>query len=402
MKILLLHQVFATPHDSGGTRHYEFGAHWIAAGHEFTVITGNIHLHTGKKIIDNHVSSLADPVIIRARAFSAFHRNYIWRVLSFVSFMITSTWHGLRCKNVDVVIGTTPPIFQAFSAWLVAFLKRCPFILEVRDLWPAFAIDIGVLKNPILISLSRWLERFLYRRAKHIVINSPAYRDYLIKLDVPPTKITLIPNGVDIDTFVKRDTKNNIRQQLGLENKFLVTYAGAFGLANDLDTLLYAAEQLKPYSHIHFLLVGDGKEKPKLEKLVNQLNLNNITFTGVFPKNQIKAVLSASDVCVATLKNIPMFTMTYPNKIFDYMAAGKATILAIDGVIREVIEKAEGGVFSPPGDPVALAKIIHSLSLQPEKVLNMGQRAFEYVSVNFDRKQQAQHFIRLLENITTG
>src|SRR5690606_4284270 len=131
--------------------------------------------------------------ILRTYILPALHRSFVWRVIAFISFMFTSVWAALRAGQVDVVMGTTPPIFQAVSAWVVATLRRRPFLLEVRDLWPEFAIDMGVLKNPILIALSRWLERFLYARATHIVVNSPAYQEYLRDKHVPKSKISFIP-----------------------------------------------------------------------------------------------------------------------------------------------------------------------------------------------------------------
>ncbi len=163
------------------------------------------------------------------------------------------------------MVGTSPPIFQAVSAWLVAVLRRRPFLFEIRDLWPEFAIGLGVLKNPLLIMLSRWLERFLYARATHILVNSPAYVDYFETLVIPETKISLIPNGVDADMFDPHADGRPIRDELALQDKFIVTYAGALGLANDIDTILQAAARLRDEPMIHFLLVGDGKERPNLE-----------------------------------------------------------------------------------------------------------------------------------------
>lgn len=293
-------------------------------------------------------------------------------------------------------MGTSPPIFQAVSAWLVAALRRRPFLLEIRDLWPEFAIDMGVLKNPALIWLSRWLERFLYGRATHLLVNSPAYRDYLVERGVPAVKISLIANGVDPDMFDPAATGEALRQELGLNGQFVVTYAGALGLANDIPTLLRAAGRLRDYPGIHFLLVGDGKERPDLETLARQLRLPNVTFAGSRPKSDMPAILAASDACTAILQNIPMFRTTYPNKVFDYMAAGRPTILAIDGVIRQVVDNARGGVFVPPGDDAALAEAILRLSRQPAKARQMGQAARAYVATHFNRHDQAQAFADLV------
>lgn len=403
MNIVLIHQAFASPGDAGGTRHYEFARHLLDKGEKFTVIASNLHYPSGKPLVNEKrlvVQQTIDGVrILRSYTLPALNRGFVLRVVAFLSFMVTSVWAALRAGPIDLVFGTTPPIFQAVSAWFVAFVRRRPFLLEVRDLWPEFAIDIGVLKNRVLIALSRWLERFLYRSATYILVNSPAYRDYLIKKGIPAAKIGLIANGVDPDMFDPQADGASLLKTLGLEGKFVVTYAGAMGMANDLGTVLRAAERLRDEPNIHFLMVGDGKERPQLEAMAQSLGLTNVTFGGSYPKQQMAQVLAASGACVATLKDIPMFRTTYPNKVFDYMAAGRPTILGIDGVIREVIEAADGGIFVPPGDDAALAQAVLQLSRDPARAREMGQRARAYVVEHFNRHQQAQEFHHLVQQL---
>ena len=405
MRTLLIHQAFVSPDQAGGTRHYELAQHLVKRGHRFTIVASDLSYLTGERTVARKKGLVSKETVdgvsvLRAFTYPALHRSFVWRIVSFLSFMLSSVLAGLRAGPVDLVMGTTPPIFQAVSAWLVAALRRRPFLLEVRDLWPEFAIDIGVLTNPLLIALSRRLETFLYARATHLLVNSPAYRDYLISKRVPADKISLIPNGVTPEMFNPDDTGAALRASLGLQDRFVVTYAGAMGLANDLDTALRAAQRLSDLPHVHFLFVGDGKERSNLQAASNQLGLKNVTFTGVFPKSQMAAVLAASDACLAILKNIPMFRTTYPNKVFDYMAAGRPTILAIDGVIRQVIEAAGGGLFVPPGDDAALADAVRTLASDPERARAMGADARAYVVQHFNRRQQAQDFERLLLSLT--
>lgn len=400
MNILLLHQAFATPQQGGGTRHYEMAQHLVAHGNSFTVVASNIGYLTGARVSECRGLISAERVdglnIFRAYTYPALHRSFVWRTVSFLSFMLTSVAAGLRAGPVDLVMGTTPPIFQAASAWLVAALRRRPFLLEVRDLWPEFAIGMGVLTNPVLITLSRWLEHFLYTHADHLLVNSPAYRDYLLGKGIAAHKVTLIPNGVTPEVFFPQRRGESFRAQWGVEGKFVAIYAGALGLANDIPTILAAADLLRDNPAIQFVLVGDGKERPALEERVRRLGLANVTFAGTLPKAAMPEALAAADVCVATLQNIPMFTTTYPNKVFDYMAAGRPTVLAIDGVIRQVVEAAQGGVFVPPGDASALALAVLALSTNPAAVQTMGKNASTYVSAHFNRADQARDFERLL------
>lgn len=406
MKILLIHQAFVTPADSGGTRHFEFAVRCLNSGHKFTVITSDLNYLSGKRIYEKK-RLITDErqqgiQIVRTYTIPTLHRSFVWRVFAFLNFMILSMVAGLRSRHVDLVMGTSPPIFQAFSAWFVALLKRRSFLLEIRDLWPEFAIDMGVLNNPILIYLSRLLENFLYRRSNHILVNSPAYRDYLLSKDVPSDKISLIPNGVDTEQFNPAKRGDRIRMEFGLADKFVATYTGALGLANDISTILRAAQHLQNKQQIHFLIVGDGKERSNLENQAKLFQLHNVTFTGPRPKAEMNEFLASSDVCLATLLPIPMFQTTYPNKVFDYMAAGRPTILAIDGVIRQVLEAAGGGIFVPPGDDRELARAIAILKNDRDLAHEMGAKARDYVVKEFNRSNQANSFVSLINKFASS
>ncbi|MGV8073275.1 MAG: glycosyltransferase family 4 protein [Syntrophobacteraceae bacterium] len=401
--ILLIHQAFVGPNEPGGTRHYEFAKHCVANGHRFSVIASDLSYLTGEPTLHAtglvEVQNLDGVRVLRAYTYPSLHRSFVWRVVSFISFMLTSIYASLRAGRVDMVMGTSPPIFQAVSAWVVSRLRRRPLLLEIRDLWPEFAIDMGVLKNPLLIWVSRKLEIFLYTQAKHLLVNSPAYRDYLVSKGVPPAKITLIPNGVDAGMFDPLIRGNELPKLWGDKGKFLVTYAGALGMANDIPTLLRAAALLSDDSRIHFILLGDGKERDNLEVMARGLDLTNVTFGGAIPKSRVPEALAASDACLAILKDIPMFRTTYPNKVFDYMAAGRPTILLIDGVIRDVVESANAGIFVPPGDEVALAEAVRKLSRNRKKARAMGKAARAYVVEHFDRRKHADQFVELIRRI---
>lgn len=400
--ILLVHQAFVSPRQAGGTRHYEFAQFLAPTGKfRFTIVASTLSYLTGQTADPMDDAGLpAGIVVLRAYTLPVTHRSFVWRVVAFFSFMLTAIWTSRRTHDVDLVMGTTPPVFQAVSAWFIASMRRKPFLLEVRDLWPEFAINMGVLSNPLLIRLSRLLESFLYSRADHILVNSPAYRDYMIRRGIRSEKVSLIPNGVDPAMFDPNTDGREFRQRYNLDGKFIVTYAGALGQANDIATILEAARLLSDDRDIHFLIVGDGKEKSNLEQIAAKQCLQNVTFTGALPKSEMPVLLSATDVCIASLLNIPMFKTTYPNKVFDYMAAGRPTVLAIDGVIRDVVESANGGVFVHPGDPIAMKNAIKKLHDDPVSARQMGYSAREYVEHNFNRRDQVRLFAHLIDRMT--
>ncbi len=403
MRILLIHQAFVSPREGGGTRHYEFAQYCRSQGHDFFIVASDLSYLTGRRVTnkegfisEQHLEGID---VLRAYTYPALHRSFVWRIFSFLTFMFSSVIAGMRVGHVNLIIGTSPPIFQAVSAWFVSLMRNRPFLLEVRDLWPEFAIDMGVLKNPILIRLSRLLEVFLYARSDHILVNSPSYRDYIHKKGIPLEKISLIANGVDPTLFDSQSIGSDSRRKLDLDGYFVVTYAGALGMANDIPMALRAANRLRNHKNIRFIFVGDGKERSNLKKMAQRMNIDNVVFIGSRPKSDIPKILAASDVCLAVLMDIPMFRTTYPNKVFDYMAAGKPTILAIDGVIRQVIEAAGGGLFVPPGNDKALAEAVLRLSSNPDDVRKMGLAARAYVIEHFNRHDQAKEFVNLVNRM---
>ena len=400
MHILLIHQAFAALDEPGGTRHHELSRHLVALGHRVTVLTGQVSYLTGQHTASGWAQREVDDlgvVIWRCYTYPAWHRSFIHRVLSFFSFMISSLVNGIRVREIDLVWGTSPPIFQGLTAWLLARLKRARFLFEVRDLWPFFAVAVGVLRQPLLIRLSEWLERFLYRKADHVVVNSPGYIEHVRMRGAQA--VDLIPNGVDVSMFDPHADGEAFRRIYGLEGKFVVLYAGAHGMSNDLEVVLSAAERLSDHPEIVFIFVGDGKEKRNLISRSETLALENVLFLPPVVKSRMPEVLAAADACVAILKPVEAYKTTYPNKVFDYMAAGRAVVLAVDGVIREVVEDAGAGIFVSPGDSDALASAVYRLVADPEERKRMGMAGRAYVTKHFNRPDLAEKMENVMETV---
>ena len=399
MHILLIHQAFAAITEPGGTRHHEFARQLVRRGHRVTIIASQVSYLTGQTVADG--GWLAREVddagveILRCRSYSGWHRSFLHRMLSFLSFMAVSFWAGLRVTDVDLVWGTTPPIFQAVTARWIAGLKRKPFLLEVRDLWPSFAVAVGVLTNPFLIRLSEWLEQRLYRRADQIVVNSPGFIEHVRSWGAQ--QVEVVPNGVDLAMFERKAKDQTLRRELGLPGGFLVIYAGAHGMSNDLETALKAAELLQNEEDIHFVFLGDGKEKANLMALAERMKLANLHFLPSIPKDQIAATLIQADAGLAILLAVDAYKTTYPNKVFDYMAAGLPVVLAIDGVIRRVVEDADAGLFAQPGDPEAIAEAVMRLAADPVFADKLGQAGRRRVEGDFNRQHLAAKMALIME-----
>lgn len=405
MHILLIHQAFASLDEPGGTRHHEFARLLAGRGHRVTVIASPVSYITGAPLVPSghslHLRSKwggmeGGITILRARVYSAHHKSFFHRVIAFFSFMLSSFWIGLGVKNVDLVWGTSPPIFQGVTAWMLARLKGAKFLFEVRDLWPQFAVAVGVLKNPLLIRLSERLERFLYTRADRVMVNSPGFIEHVKVRGAK--RVELIPNGADPDMFDPNDSGESFRRFNQMEDKFIALYAGAHGMSNDLGVLLDAAALLADEG-IQIVLLGDGKEKPALQRRAAEMKLSNVTFLPSAPKSEMPGALAAADVCIAILKPLEEYKTTYPNKVFDYMAAARPVALAIDGVIRAVVESAECGIFTAPGDASALAEALREFARDKAKARQMGANGRKYLEENFSRVAIGERLIHLLEDM---
>jgi glycosyltransferase involved in cell wall biosynthesis len=407
MHILLIHQAFAALDEPGGTRHHELALYLAGCGHKVTIIASPVSYLTGSRLSAHQGSEKMGPEqerdgvrVIHAYTYQALHKSFVHRVFSFFSFMLSSFIAGLGVKNVDLVWGTSPPIFQGLTAWLLARLKCVPFLFEVRDLWPAFAIAVGVLKNPLLINMSLWLERFLYCHADRVVVNSPGYVAHVSERGA--RRVELVPNGADPRMFDPAGPGDRFRSANRLEDKFVVLYAGAHGMSNDLGVALEAARILQDSpetSDVVVTFLGDGKEKPALQKQAAEMGLANVLFLPPVPKAEMAAALAGADACLAILKPIEEYKTTYPNKVFDYMASGRPVVLAIDGVIREVVEAAHCGVFAQPGDPAALAQAIRQLAADRAASRQMGLSGRLYLEQHFSRSAVAEKLAGLLEEM---
>ena len=399
MHILIIHQAFASLNEPGGTRHHEFARLLTAHGHQVTVIASPVSYITGSAFRASVSSEVTEDkvTILRASVYDAHHRSFLHRIVAFFSFMLSSFWVGLGVKNVDLVWGTSPPIFQGVTAWVLARIKGAKFLFEVRDLWPQFAIAVGVLKNPVLILLSEWLERFLYRRADRVMVNSPGFLEPVTSRGAK--RVELIPNGADPSMFDPNNDGMEFRRSNQLTDKFVVLYAGAHGMSNDLEVVLDAAALLVDRNEIQLVLLGDGKEKPALMTRAQKMDLKNVTFLPSVPKTEMASALAGADACLAILKPLEEYKTTYPNKVFDYMAAGRPVVLAIDGVIREVVEAAGCGIFAAPGSADEVANAIRQLAADKKESRIMGLQGRDYLQKYFSRAAIGEKLLGLLEDL---
>ncbi len=406
MHILLVHQYFLGKDDSGGSRWNQFSKYWSEAGHRITVLAGTVHYAKGTKLAQYknkfivREQEMENVEVLRCYVSESYNKSFIGRFWAYISFAVSSIWAGLfYAGKCDVVICTSPPLTVGLTGWVLSKLKRVPMVFEVRDLWPESAIDTGVLANKSLIKMSYWLERKSYKSANWINVLTPAFEKALIeRKNVNPQRVSMIPNGADLDIFKPGQRNNWVREKHGLDSKFVVTYVGAHGVANRLSQLLDAAKILKVHPDIALMLVGDGMEKAMLKERAAQCGLDNVVFVDAVPKNVIPDYVVASDVCTAVLKKVDTFKTVYPNKVFDYMSAAKPVIIGIDGVAKKLVEDASSGIYVEPENPRAFAEAVLKLRQNPQLCAQFGNSGLDFVRKNFDRNVLAAKYIDILVN----
>ena len=312
--------------------------------------------------------------------------------------MLSSTYVGLfkTKEKFDVILVTSPPLFVGITALIISFFKQLPFVFEVRDLWPESAIDTGVLTNKLLIKLSYWLEKKIYKRATLINVVTPAFKSVLmLQKSIPENKIIYIPNAADFsisDDLLTSFDSNKFRKEHNLQEKFVITYVGAHGVANNLIQLLDAAGRLID-TPVLFQLIGEGMEKAMLKEVVLKRNLRNVVFVDAVPKKEVFKYILASDVGVSVLKKVETFKTVFSNKTFDYMACKKPILMLIDGVSRELVEKANCGLYAEPENiDEIVSRVMYFLD--NNSLLNLqGINGYNYAKNNFDRSILSNNYL---------
>jgi colanic acid biosynthesis glycosyl transferase WcaI len=402
MRILFVSQYYPPEIGALAARASELCQFWANAGHEVSVLTvfpnyphGIIpEQYRGKR----YVREREKGVNIHRTYIKAGHYGGIFnRVLSYFSFLYSGIWYGRKITDPqDIIIASSPPIFVAVIGYALSRIKRLPFIFEVRDLWPESIIQVGGVRNSLIIGILKWLERFLYNRAKYIVVVTESFRTYITAMGQPADKISIIKNGVDID-FFKPDPSHVQKYD---KKAFQVGYVGNHGMAQGLNTLLEAAEILQPRSNIIFRLVGDGAEKPRLRELARAKELTNIEFLDSVSKQELVHIYMELDVVVVPLRKLELFAGVIPSKIFEIMAMQKVICLGVPGEVKTlVIDKAEAGIFFEPENAGDLARQIVYLIENPVVAKQLGENGREYVCRYYSRKELARQYAQILTNI---
>lgn len=324
------------------------------------------------------------------------------RSLDFISFMFSAFGVGLFEKRADVVVATSPQFFAAIGGWALAKIRGVPFVFELGDLWPASIIAVGAMRAGFLLRLIERVELFLYGQSSSIVSLTNSFKQNLVARGVPANKIAVVRNGVDLWRYNPQNRDSHLAKIWNLEKKFVLGYVGTHGMAHALKNVLDAAELLKGYKDVRFLLVGSGAERNFLIESAQKRNLSNVIFAPAQPKESMPGVWSLCDVALVHLKDAPLFKGVIPSKIFEAMAMGVPILLVSPkGEASKIICQENVGLHIAPEAPRALADAVQTLYADGSTRKAFGQRG-QRASVLYSREMQARHMIGVLELVILG
>lgn len=407
MKILFVSHYFPPEVNAPASRTHEHARRWVADGHEVTVITC-VPNHPRGEIFPGYRNRLVQEErvdgirVIRPWTYVTPNEGFLKRMLNYLLFAFASVLASFKADRPDVVVATSPQFFVGIAGAMIARLRRRPFVLEVRDLWPDSIVQLGQLRNARVVCALEAVESWLYRSAAGIVVNTQAFIAHIVGRGIPRERIELVYNGIDPELFSPRPRDESLLRRHGLEGRFLVAYVGTLGLAHGLVTMLDAAERLREEPQLDFLFIGDGADRARLEQETARRRLSNVHFLGLLPRAEIPAWLASIDCLLVMLRDLPVFETVIPSKVFEFCAQERPVVVAARGEIRRLVEEAKAGLAIDPEDPAQLAAAILEVRRRPEEAATRARAGREWVERGFQRDHQARRMAAFLESAARG
>lgn len=339
---------------------------------------------------------------LRSWLYTGNGRGLVTKMLNNASFMLSSFLHAVaRRDNFDVLIASSPPFLPHVSAAALSRIRGIPLVLEIRDLWPDYMVQLGMLKNRGARAALFALERRLLHEADHVVVVTESFRERVVAKGVRPDRVDVIPNGVDLRDYHASNEGPPFPALNKAPGEFVVGYLGTFGKGQGLEYVVRAAELVaKKGCKIRFVLAGDGPELPRVKEEIKKLRVPNVALHPPIPRNETRAFYNACDVCLVPLAPVPIFSETIPSKIFEIMACERPLIASVRGEGAAIVERSRGGIRAEPGDAQGLADAIMRVrAMSGEEREAMGRRAREYVSVHYDRVALADKYLEILRMV---
>lgn len=403
MNVLYFHQHFSTPKGSTGIRSYEMARRLVAYGHQVTIVCGSYgggETGVDGDFLNGRRNGIVDGInIIEFDLAYSNSDGVIKRAWTFLKFAMKSIGLALTLKY-DVVFATTTPLTAGIPGIVAKLVKRKRFIFEVRDLWPELPREMGVIKNPVVLSLMSALEWCSYHAADRCIGLSPGIVDGIRKRGIKKEKIELVPNGCDLSIF-SADLEPWRPDGVG-KDEFMAVFTGTHGVANGLDAVIDVAEELKKRnrSDVKLVLVGQGKLKSSLQRSASEKGLSNIIFHPPVNKTRLAQLMKGADIGLQLLANVPAFYFgTSPNKFFDYISAGLPVLNNYPGWLAEMIEENKCGYTIEPENPHSFADALERAANNKANLPEMGRNAKLLARKEFNRIELADKWVKWVTGV---
>lgn len=410
MHIAYLVQQFLPEVGAGPARVAEMASRWLAAGARVTVITGMPNRpegrirpeYRGHLFLEEDWEGIR---VLRSWLYASPKHGFTRTLANNATFMVSAALHALaRAGRPDILVASAPPFFPHMSGWIATRLRRVPLVLEMRDLWPDYLVDMGVLRADAAAARGMFaLERFLVRKAHGSVVVTESFRRRLIEKGAAPGTVSVIPNGVDLERYhATNDEPAPLRGMDRSNGQRTVGYLGNIGAGQDLSAVIRAAARLRHDDpSLRFVLAGDGAERRTVERLSREMRLDNVTIHGPIPKDRTRAFYNACDICLVPLADVPVFQETVPSKLFEIMACERPALASVGGEAASIVQNSGCGFVARPADPAAIADGIRRvLSLSPAERAAMGRDGRRYVTEHYDRRALADRYLNVLQDLT--
>ena len=395
MKILYFYQYFATSKGSWGTRVHEFTREWVKKGHQVTVVTSVYSKSdiSSSKFIDTQFFDGVKVIIINVRIDN--RQSFLKRIFSFLAYSILSCWYSLTYPT-QVVIASSGPITVGFPGLIAKLLRRKKLVFESRDLWPDGAIELGIIKNPLMIKASRWFEKFCYRYSDLIVALSIGMEKE-VRVKSPRSNVITVTNAANITLF---STPQPFPPNLGISPKTYAIYTGNIGDVNNSIWLLEAAKTLQEKgSSLKIVMIGEGQQRELIDQEIKNHQLNTLLRWPLIPKENLVALIQHALVSLVPLKGTPVLDTSSPNKFFESLSAGVPVVQNTQGWMKDFLIEHEVGFTLPPDNPEHLADLLIYLASDPVRLQGMKERALAISKIEFDKNRLADKMITAIESI---
>jgi glycosyltransferase involved in cell wall biosynthesis len=404
MKILFLSHYFPPEVNAPASRTYEHAREWAQRGHDVTIVTCAPNHPTGV-VYPGYRNWLwqeerVDGVrIIRLWTYLAANKGVARRTANYVSYMVSALLAAPFLPAANVVISTSPQFFCGLAGYCVSRVKRAPWVLEIRDLWPESIRAVGAVRSPQIFQILERTATWAYHKADTVVVLTNSFRDHVMARGVPATRIELIKSGVDLSLFRRQPKDERLASELQIQGKFVAAYLGTHGMAHGLETVLEAARLLVDDDRIAFLLVGSGAQRMRLVELKRRMGLTNVVMLDQQPKERMPRLWSLVDVSLVPLIRSDLFNTVIPSKMIEAMAMACPIVLGVNGESRSIVEEAGAGIFVTPESAEELASAVARLADEPARARDMGQNGRGYVEQYYNRRVIAAQFETALAQV---